>query len=91
VNRFRSVHWGEWTRCPPTYSSSKKDKREAVAADGRGGAAPEGFVHGSTGSVVGPDEGSAGFNGGSEDEPSSTSVATDEIIYPVVSIAGEAV
>ena len=61
---------GERTRCPPTYSSSKKDKREAVVVDGRGGAVLE------------------GFNGGSEDEPSSS---TDEIIYPVVWIAGEVV
>ena len=75
---------GEWTRCPPTYSSSKKDKREIVGADGRGGAASEGLVLGSTGRMVGLEAGGAGFNGGSEDEPSSDSVVTDEIIYPVV-------
>jgi hypothetical protein len=34
--------------------------------------------------MVGLEEGGAGFNGGSEDEPSSDSVVTDEIIYPVV-------
>jgi hypothetical protein len=34
--------------------------------------------------MVGLDEGGAGFNGGSEDEPSAGSAVTDEIINPVV-------